>query len=102
MKAILSTFGLSLALSSGAFAQGKPADVPHVERALVAEAPEEPVMVADVPAAAASAPVRSPAGRVVPPTLRLRIEEQRPTTPPAPRRPSWRCRRAAGAGGSSW
>jgi translation initiation factor IF-2 len=58
---------------------------------------EPPAPAADVPVAAAppapappaiepSAPTARPAtpGRVVPPTLRLRIEEQRPTTPTPP------------------
>jgi translation initiation factor IF-2 len=39
----------------------------------------------EVPAARPEAPIKAPsAGRVVPPTLRLRIEEQRPTTPMPP------------------
>ena len=83
-------------------------DIPEpVEEPAVVEAPEpppEPVAVAEAPAAepivespaATPQPVAaSPAqpaeppkavapGRLVPPTLRLRIEEQRPTTPMAP------------------
>jgi translation initiation factor IF-2 len=46
----------------------------------------EPPAPAVAPRAAAAAPVAKPPtpGRVVPPTLRLRIEEQRPTTPTPP------------------
>jgi translation initiation factor IF-2 len=46
-------------------------------------APPEPAPVAAAPVATAPEPVSKP-GRVVPPTLRLRIEEQRPTTPTPP------------------
>jgi translation initiation factor IF-2 len=67
---------------------------PAPEPVMVAEAPPvEPVVEPPPPAPepiVASAPVQpeppKPAtpGRIVPPTLRLRIEEQRPTTPMAP------------------
>jgi translation initiation factor IF-2 len=60
----------------------------------VAELPvaEPPPSVVEPPAAAAPAPAPqpaapakpAPAGRIVPPTIRLRIEEQRPTTPTPP------------------
>src|SRR5213076_93491 len=63
------------------------------EPVVVAEAPKaEPVVelppaapepIAAAPAAPVEAPKPSTAGRIVPPTLRLRIEEQRPTTPTA-------------------
>jgi translation initiation factor IF-2 len=51
----------------------------------VAEPParEEPPAVVEPPPAP-EPPARPAPGRVVPPTLRLRIEEQRPTTPDAP------------------
>ena len=42
--------------------------------------PEEPLAAAPV----APVPPKASPGRIVPPTLRLRIEEQRPTTPTAP------------------
>jgi translation initiation factor IF-2 len=76
--------------------------VPEARAAIVAEAPvvaEPPVEVPPAPVAAVApeqpepvvappppAPPPKPVvpGRVVPPTLRLRIEEQRPTTPTAP------------------
>jgi translation initiation factor IF-2 len=52
---------------------------------------EEPVVEPERPAPVAAAPAPEPApvkpaapGRVVPPTIRLRIEEQRPTTPTPP------------------
>ncbi|HEV8345041.1 MAG TPA: translation initiation factor IF-2 [Vicinamibacterales bacterium] len=70
-----------------------PAPVERVEKAEpVAVKAERPPAVAEPPApavaprAAAAAPVAKPPtpGRVVPPTLRLRIEEQRPTTPTPP------------------
>jgi translation initiation factor IF-2 len=51
------------------------------------EPPAEPVPVAAAPVAAPEppAPVKHPTpGRVVPPTIRLRIEEQPPTTPTPP------------------
>jgi translation initiation factor IF-2 len=52
-----------------------------VAPAALAEPPER----TEVAAAPAEAPAKPPtAGRVVPPTLRLRIEEQRPTTPMPP------------------
>jgi translation initiation factor IF-2 len=75
-----------------------PVEEPPAE--IQAEAPSEevaPPSALDQPAAVAAAPERSPqpppkpsAGRVVPPTLRLRIEEQPPTTPtpPLPTAPS--------------
>ena len=55
----------------------------------VVEAPVEPPppVVAEIPAppvVEAPAPKAATPGRIVPPTLRLRIEEQRPTTPMAP------------------
>jgi translation initiation factor IF-2 len=90
-------------------AEPPPAPEVHVE----APAPEPPAEVAPIAAAAAShAPqtaVSEPAraGRIVPPTLRLRIEEQRPTTPMPPLptsapprvvpRPAPRVDRSAGA-----
>ena len=65
---------------------------PPVAAAPIEEEPEAPIVEpppADVPAAAASAPSQpsaaSPAGRFVPPTLRLRIED--PNAPPQPARP---------------
>jgi translation initiation factor IF-2 len=68
---------------------------PEPEPVVVAEVPEpEPVPEPPAPEPVAAAPVVAPEpppakpapvpGRVVPPTLRLRIEEQRPTTPMAP------------------
>jgi translation initiation factor IF-2 len=61
-----------------------PAEGPAVEApvaAVVELQPEQP----DAPPAQVEPPARTPTpGRVVPPTLRLRIEEQRPTTPMAP------------------
>jgi len=48
----------------------------------VAAAPEEPAAVAAAPPPAAEHAAKP--GRIVPPTLRLRIEEQRPTTPTPP------------------
>jgi translation initiation factor IF-2 len=63
---------------------------PHVEVRVepppapsVVAAPEEPQPVA-VAEAPPPAPKPVTQGRMVPPTLRLRIEEQRPTSPPAP------------------
>jgi translation initiation factor IF-2 len=51
----------------------------------VAEAPAAPVAAAPAAPRPAEPAVKPPTpGRVVPPTLRLRIEEQRPTTPTAP------------------
>ena len=82
-----------------------PVEAPAVEVAApepapvapVAEAPQEVAPVEVAPAATKAAPASEPAaepaapeparvvpGRVVPPTLRLRIEEQRPTTPTPP------------------
>jgi translation initiation factor IF-2 len=49
---------------------------PEEPPAVMAEAPPPPVEV--------SPPPKPAPGRVVPPTLRLRIEQQRPTTPDAP------------------
>jgi len=61
-------------------AKGEP-HVPVAEPPAPAEAPR----AAAAPAAGAPAPAKPSApGRVVPPTLRLRIEEQRPTTPTPP------------------
>jgi len=68
----------------------EPAPAPVVETAqepVPVEAPPAPV--AEVPAEApeAAAPAEHPKtthGRIVPPTIRLRIEEQRPTTPTPP------------------
>ncbi|HEY7287873.1 MAG TPA: translation initiation factor IF-2 [Vicinamibacterales bacterium] len=57
--------------------------VPEALPAASAAAAAEPTPVAAAPAAPAPEPVAKP-GRVVPPTLRLRIEEQRPTTPTPP------------------
>jgi translation initiation factor IF-2 len=60
---------------------------PPVEESSVAAAPPPapptPVAV-EAPSAQAPAPKQPAAGRVVPPTLRLRIEQQRPTTPTPP------------------
>jgi translation initiation factor IF-2 len=85
-----------------------PAEAPAPEpRAAVAEAPAAPEVpaephpgvrektaeppaapraapIAAAPAAGTPAPARPSAGRIVPPTLRLRIEQQRPTTPTPP------------------
>jgi translation initiation factor IF-2 len=64
-------------------------EVGHVQHAsasaaTVAETPE-PAEPPVAPASPAQAPSRLPApGRIVPPTLRLRIEQQRPTTPTQP------------------
>jgi translation initiation factor IF-2 len=61
-----------------------PAEGPAVEApvaAVVEPQPDQP----DAPPTRVEPPARTPMpGRVVPPTLRLRIEEQRPTTPMAP------------------
>ncbi|HMD34534.1 MAG TPA: translation initiation factor IF-2 [Vicinamibacterales bacterium] len=67
---------------------------PHADRADRVEAPpvqEPPAVATPVAAAPAAEAPRAPAppkpptaGRVVPPTLRLRIEEQRPSTPTPP------------------
>jgi translation initiation factor IF-2 len=67
----------------------EPAAPIAVEPAAVAEPPAEPVAApvaeARAPEPALPEPSPKPApGRVVPPTLRLRIEQQRPTTPDAP------------------
>jgi len=69
-------------------------EVEKVERKIAQPEPAAPVVVerpkpAEAPRAAAPAVVAPPPkpptpGRVVPPTLRLRIEEQRPTTPTPP------------------
>jgi translation initiation factor IF-2 len=71
-----------------------PVEEPQIEARV--EAPPEPVVEAppppvEAPVAAAprapeaAAPPQKPApGRIVPPTLRLRIEQQRPTTPTPP------------------
>jgi translation initiation factor IF-2 len=48
------------------------------------EPPEAAVVEVAAPPPPPPAPPRIAPGRLVPPTLRLRIEEQRPTTPPAP------------------
>ena len=61
--------------------------------AVVEPLPEPPAPPEAIPVAAApqpAPPVKLPAGRIVPPTLRLRIEEQRPTspTPPLPTSPA--------------
>ncbi|HEY7172874.1 MAG TPA: translation initiation factor IF-2 [Vicinamibacterales bacterium] len=71
-----------------------PAPKPPVEPAVEPPPPVPPPAEPPVPVAAAPAPsVQAPAppapakpttGRVVPPTIRLRIEEQRPTTPTPP------------------
>jgi translation initiation factor IF-2 len=70
-------------------------ELPQPEAVVVAEPPavepepvvEEPAPTPEPVAAAAPPPpvVKTPApGRIVPPTIRLRIEEQRPTTPTPP------------------
>jgi translation initiation factor IF-2 len=64
-----------------------PTEAPPPAELPVKEPPVEiaPVAAAPPPEAAAPAPPKPPtAGRVVPPTLRLRIEEQRPSTPTPP------------------
>jgi translation initiation factor IF-2 len=65
---------------------------PPVEEPMPADTPAEhvaPVAAAAATAAASEPSKPAPPGRVVPPTLRLRIEEQRPTspTPPLPTQP---------------
>ncbi len=72
----------------------EPEPEPVVPDVVVAEAPPEPVAEAPVeapppavveePKPVVDAPRAATPGRIVPPTLRLRIEEQRPTTPMAP------------------
>jgi len=59
------------------------ADTPLPEPVLE-PAPAAPEPVAASPAPAPEPPKAATPGRIVPPTLRLRIEEQRPTTPMAP------------------
>ncbi|MGB7218384.1 MAG: translation initiation factor IF-2 N-terminal domain-containing protein, partial [Vicinamibacterales bacterium] len=56
------------------------------EPAPIAEASAASVEPAEAPAATTPGPppLRPSAGRIVPPTIRLRIEEQRPTTPSPP------------------
>jgi translation initiation factor IF-2 len=61
-----------------------PAPEPVVEAPPAAPVPVPEPVAAIQPQPAAEPPKPPTAGRVVPPTLRLRIEEQRPTTPPAP------------------
>jgi translation initiation factor IF-2 len=67
-----------------------PAPNAHIERSApvvatpAAPEPEQPVAAAPPPAAAAPPAPRPAPGRIVPPTLRLRIETDRPTTPPQP------------------
>jgi translation initiation factor IF-2 len=68
-----------------------PAEAPAPIEPPVAAAPAAasaesapPVAAAPAPAPAPAAPPRPAPGRVVPPTLRLRIEQQRPTTPTPP------------------
>jgi translation initiation factor IF-2 len=58
-----------------------PPPEPQPERAAPAPVAEKPIAAAPP---AAPPPVAAKPGRVVPPTLRLRIEEQRPTTPTPP------------------
>jgi len=64
------------------------AEAPPPEPVAVTEPPAavpEPAVAASAPAPPAAVPVKPVTpGRIVPPTLRLRIEEQRPTTPTAP------------------
>jgi translation initiation factor IF-2 len=61
-----------------------PVEAPAVEAPVVAVVEPEPVQP-EAPPAQVEPPAKTPTpGRVVPPTLRLRIEEQRPTTPTAP------------------
>jgi translation initiation factor IF-2 len=87
-----------VAAAPAAPAEVTPAQEPRVEAppapapvpaAAEVEAPQEaaaPAAIVETPAPAppASAPKPQPQGRIVPPTLRLRIEEQRPTTPTPP------------------
>jgi translation initiation factor IF-2 len=67
-----------------------PAPNAHIERSApvvappAAPEPEPPVAAAPPPVAAAPPAPRPAPGRIVPPTLRLRIETDRPTTPPQP------------------
>ncbi len=70
-------------------AAAAPASDAHAPVAPSLSVGEPPAPVAEAPLAPAPRPaesaVKPPApGRIVPPTLRLRIEEQRPTTPTAP------------------
>ncbi len=59
------------------------AEAPPPEPIAEPPAPEQPVAAAPVEAPA-EPPKPAVSGRIVPPTLRLRIEEQRPTTPTPP------------------
>src|SRR5205807_1496859 len=62
----------------------KPVAVAETPIPVAEPAAAEPALAA-APAPAASTPAKAPtAGRVVPPTLRLRIEERRPDTPTPP------------------
>jgi len=61
-----------------------PAPEPVLEAPPAAPVPVPEPVAASQPPPPAEPPKPPTAGRVVPPTLRLRIEEQRPTTPTAP------------------
>jgi translation initiation factor IF-2 len=62
--------------------EAAPAPAPPVEEPVVEPEPAPPMAAAPPPE---PAPAKAPApGRLVPPTIRLRIEEQRPTTPTPP------------------
>jgi translation initiation factor IF-2 len=62
---------------------GEPATQVHAETLAVAEQPHASAVATPMTPAALQEPAPK-AGRVVPPTLRLRIEEQRPSTPTPP------------------
>jgi translation initiation factor IF-2 len=62
-----------------------PVEAPAVEAPPPAAVIEPEPVQPEAPPARVEPPAKAPApGRIVPPTLRLRIEEQRPTTPMAP------------------
>jgi translation initiation factor IF-2 len=69
-------------------AEPPPAEVrvetPSAPAEVLADRPEPEVVAPPAPPPSPPPPPRIAPGRIVPPTLRLRIEEQRPTTPPAP------------------
>ena len=59
-------------------------ETPSAPSTVVADEPAVAIAAAPPPAVAPAPRPAPPSGRVVPPTLRLRIEEQRPTTPTPP------------------